>query len=83
MSVTDTMRAAHAATPEPLKVLVGSIGALTVSYSGVMDFLRLLLLVLTIAYSGIKLVDVLRRPERRRVHEPARRRPSRRPRLTS
>ena len=64
MSATDALRAAHAATPEPLKVFAGSIGALTVSYSGVMDFLRLLLLVLTIAYTAIKLVYALRHRHR-------------------
>ena len=72
MYATDALRAAHAATPDPLKVFVGSLGALTISYSGVMDFLRLLLLVLTIAYTAIKLVDALRRPERRRGRRPPR-----------
>jgi hypothetical protein len=60
MSVTDALRAAHSSTPEPLKVFAGSLGALTVSYTGVMDALRLILLVLTIAYTAVKLANAWR-----------------------
>lgn len=60
MSVPDALRAAQASTPEPLKVFTGVLGALTVSYTGVMDFLRLILLVLTIAYTAIKLANAWR-----------------------
>jgi hypothetical protein len=63
MFVVTAIRAAHSA-PEPLKVFAGSLGALTVSYSGVMDFLRLLLLVVTIAYTAVKLVNALARRDR-------------------
>ena len=66
MSVTDAIRSVHSSTPEPLKVFTGAAGALTVSYTGVMDFLRLILLVVTIAYTTVKLIHVLRRGRRDR-----------------
>jgi hypothetical protein len=64
MSVTDSIQAIRdtaSGTPEPLKVFAGTIGALTFSYAGVMDFLRFILLVVTIAYTAVKLRNALRR----------------------
>jgi len=60
MSIAAAIRTAHEAVPEPLKVFTGAIGAMTLSYAGVMDALRLILLVLTIAYTAVKLANAWR-----------------------
>jgi hypothetical protein len=49
---------------ENVRVLAGSLGALAVSYTGLMDALRLILLVLSITYTAIKLCNAMRHRDR-------------------
>lgn len=60
MLVIDAIRAAHAHTPEPVKVYSLSLGALTFSYTGVNDFLSSLCLIATLVYTVIKIIKATR-----------------------
>lgn len=49
-----------------MRVGAATLGALTFSYAGVMDFLRLLALVASIVYSVVKTLEAVEARKRRR-----------------
>jgi hypothetical protein len=49
-----------AAHSEPVRVIGASVAAISISYAGIMESLRFLCLVLTIAYTAIKIAQALK-----------------------
>jgi hypothetical protein len=56
-----SIAAAIHATPEPLKVFTGAIGAISASLAGVNEFLQFILYLVMIAYTAVKLINAWRR----------------------